>query len=336
MKKTLFILAIALCGTGMLFAQPKGFVSGGVSESTIDASFGMPIAGLVDMSAKKLTLSLPFSELVKEDLGEVTVMGGTDYVSTPPYFEYHPVTVADAGDHHKYAPKASTKKFDVAAKIKLNVIPCATGADVTIGGNTYQTLPIQGGVTGHYYCWTKTNLKEDVNGAAAYDDDDSYITNDPTYGYLYTWYGAVGLTTDGSASTDAPTKKVVTVGSTDYDYVQGICPDGWHIPTAAEKTDLSALDVATLNHPTLWQGTHETYTNSTGFTALPAGIYNAALTRYEGIGTQTDWWTDNGAAAATSEISVIEFDYYCTTPMNKTQNANNRLSVRCVKDIFAE
>lgn len=333
MKKTLFILAIALFGAGVLSAQPmKGFVSGGISESTtIDASFGMPIAGI----AEKHTLALPYSHLLRKDFGDVTVMGGTSYTTDPAYFVFDPALVADEGKHNTYVPMSETKKLDVTAKINLIVIPCSTGADVTIGSNTYETLPLQG-ASGRYYCWTKTNLKEDVNGATAYDGDDNYITNDPTYGYLYTWYGAVGLTTDGSASTVAPATKSVTVGDNDYTYVQGICPEGWHIPTATEKTDLISLDVATVNHPTLWQGTHETYTNSTGFTALPAGIYNAALSRYEGIGTQTDWWTDNGAAAATSEISVIEFDYYCTTPMNKTQNANNGLSVRCVKDIFAE
>jgi uncharacterized protein (TIGR02145 family) len=323
MKKTLFILAIALCGAAMSFAQPKGFVSGGISKSTLDASFGMPISGVVEKSAKKLTLALPFSELVKADLGEVTVMGGTDFVSTPPYFEYHPVTLADKGVHYKYAPKASTKKFDVSAKIKLKVIPCGPDvyAEYTPGDMKYETVPIQG-ASGKYYCWTKSNLKED--GGVVYDNQTvaSFID---TYGRLYTWNEAVKAT--GST---VPTK-TVTIDGTPETFVQGICPDNWHIPTSAEKTDLLDLDVATLNHPSLWQGTHPTYTNTTGFTAVPAGMYNDELARFEGLGTQTDWWTDNDANVS-STLSVIEFSYYCSAPMNKTQIATRGLSVRCVRE----
>jgi uncharacterized protein (TIGR02145 family) len=162
-------------------------------------------------------------------------------------------------------------------------------------------------------------LRLNVDGSRVYGDNtvESYID---TFGRLYTWNAAV----DGDPTPNAETG-----------FVKGICPTGWHIPTVGERAKLDAIDVATLNHTTLWQGTHEPYTNTTGFTAVPAGIYNTALDRYEGFGTQTDWWTDNNGVA-NSQISVIEINYFCDKAMDKTQDAENAISVRCVKDEFVK
>lgn len=331
MKKTLFILAIALCGALTLSAQTpiKGFLSGASSSSLVDASFGMPLAGSVTTSSGIIvvTVDKPFSQLAKVDFGDTTVMGGIDLAipdATNPTFYFKPVTKDNDGVNLKYMPLKSSKKFDLVAKVTLNVIPC--GPDVYAkytDGHYYESVPIKG-ASGKYYCWTKTNLKESASGVV-YDNntDPDFET---TYGRLYTWSEAV--TPTGSIETKSnPSDATET-------YVQGICPDKWHIPTAAEKADLLGLDVATLNHPSLWQGTHPTYTNTTGFTAVPAGIYNDELDRFEGLGTQTDWWTDNGGTVGTT-IPVIEFSYYCTSPMDKTMSANKGLSVRCVRENYA-
>lgn len=335
MKKTLFILAIALCGVLTLSAQKpmRGFVSGGATVGgteivKVDASFGMPIAGIVD--GHKHTINLPFSQLQRKDFGDVTVMGGTTYSTEPPYFVFDPVKTSDTGVHYNYLQKESEQNLDVLAKITLHVIPCGNdeyaeytlSTATTSGSHDYETVPIQG-ASGKYYCWTKSNLKQP--GGVVYDnkdDDDAFIT---TYGRLYTWSEAVSQ--EGNT---VPKNDPITIDGTVYTYVKGICPPNWHIPTAGEKGDLPT-DVTTLNHPTLWQGTHPTYTNLTGFTAVPAGMFNDELDRFEGLGTQTDWWTDNDGNVSTT-IPVIEFNYYCTSPMDKTQSATKKLSVRCVRE----
>lgn len=328
MKKTLFILAIALCGAGMLSAQGmKGFVSAGettpTSSATADVSFGMPVAGVVSNDNYTVTVEKPFSHLQRVEFEDQTVWGGTNLDVTAEegpyyhYFEFHPVLYPkNNGLNQKYMPLKEPRNLDVLAQINLTVRPCGPGveADYGDGRNSYESVPVAN------HCWTKKNLKEteEAPNSRVYGDntDDNFID---TYGRLYTW---------SEAAQDAEIN--------DYGYMQGICPEGWHIPTVQERADLDALPVADINDETSWQGTHETYTNVTGFTAMPAGIYNAALDRYESFGTQTDWWTDNNGNTSASEISVIEISYYCTNAMNKTQNANNAISVRCVKDEVEE
>lgn len=73
-------------------------------------------------------------------------------------------------------------------------------------------------------------------------------------------------------------------------------------------------------------------TNGTGFTALPAGMFNAATNRFEGLGTQTDWWTvANGTNnAGTPSLQIV---YFCNTPqLVPTNNVGDAKSVRCVKN----
>lgn len=311
MKKTLFILAIALCGVSVLFAQKpmKGFVSAGATTIDVDASFGEPIAGIAKQG-HTVTLGLPYSQLDTLSYKD-TVLGGTDFVDE--YFSFTPATIEDNGIHTKYIENGAPKKYDLRVILDLVVIPCGPGDTVTIDGIKYATVPVAD------RCWTKRNLRSEIAGSRVYGDstNESYID---TFGRLYTWNAAVA----GDPTPDATTG-----------FVKGICPDGWHIPTVGEKAKLMTVDVATLNHPTLWEGTHETYTNTTGFTAVPAGIYNAALDRYEGFGTQTDWWTDNNGTDDPI-ISVIEIGYYCDKAMDKTQSADNAISVRCVKNLFAK
>ena len=316
MKKTLFILAIVLCGAGMLFAQKpmKGFVSAGFSGSS--ASFGMPVSGTTTSGSYTVTSGLPFSHLMKVSY-TVEAMGGTDY--TDDYFSFTPVTVAAAGLYHKYVPHKEPKKYDVSVTLDLVVIPCGPGVYATYAsGNSYESVPVAG------YCWTKANLKEEVTGARVYDDqtDASFINK---YGRLYTWYEAVSVPDDGSVM---PTPDATT------GFVQGMCPDGWHIPTDAEMTDLRGVPTPTLNATTDWTGPHASEnTNETGFTAYPAGFYKASIERYEALGTQTDWWSSEfTTSAGITTVKVTEIAYYCDAPMEKQYDATNAMSVRCVKD----
>ena len=317
MKKTLFILAIALCGTLTLFAQKpmKGFVSGGAIVDGIDASFGMPIAGMVD--GTKHTLDLPFSHLVQKDI-EATVMNGENYDDG--YFKFTPAMYYNAGEHYAYFIQKDPRKLDVAATLDLTVIKCGLQVFAKEETEEYPTV----WVTGH--CWTKENMRENpaaeyADKAFPYDNDDN---NTETYGLLSTWNAAMSTPeTEGSTTT----------GDNANNFTQGVCPEGWHIPTLAEMADLRTNSAFDLNATILWQGTMASQnTNTTGFTALPAGMFNDVLNRFEGLGTQTDWWTDNGGNASETTVTVTEINYYCNTPEEKQMNVQNAISVRCVKD----
>jgi len=146
------------------------------------------------------------------------------------------------------------------------------------------------------------------------------------YGRLYTWYSAV-RTTEGSD--EAPI-------ANDHGFVQGLCPEGWHIPTVVERTALSAVPAEDLRTAAMWVAPNGN-TNSTGFTALPAGRYNASANRFEGLGTETDWWTVAPCSTAVDAVetlcsSSLRVAYYCDTPQIVANTANDALSVRCVKN----
>ncbi|MDR1236455.1 MAG: hypothetical protein LBJ96_05635, partial [Holosporaceae bacterium] len=89
--------------------------------------------------------------------------------------------------------------------------------------------------------WTTQNLRSTTgleansNSGNAYDqkyywypdNNKSTFESNPTYGLLYTWAAATGRTdiSDNEANTD----------HTDH---QGICPDGWHLPSDYEWSEL--------------------------------------------------------------------------------------------------
>ncbi|MBQ1780267.1 MAG: hypothetical protein II001_02410, partial [Bacteroidales bacterium] len=133
--------------------------------------------------------------------------------------------------------------------------------------------------------------------------------NFATYGYLYTWNEAAG-------GTDTPER--------DNDgYVRGICPNGWHLPTEAEINVLRTHTAEALSSDSLW--VTEFGTNTVGYNALPAGNFNFAANRFEGLGTETIFMGDTQATA-------FHFSYFCCKITANVNIYKNGASVRCVKD----
>ena len=326
MKKTLFILAIALFGTGVLSAQHmKGFVSAGSTEDGVDVSFGMPVVGYGTTTAgdNTVTLEMPFTQLV-EVVIDTTVLGGTYY--NDGYFEFNPViTARDSGTHTLYVPAGDPKNqdprnLDVLATLHLHVIPCGPGEtvkDSKIDTLFYETVPVAG------YCWTKENLRTPTDSASAYNDSTAF---GEIYGLLYPWYDAVQVDTSCTVEPD-------TTG-----YVQGICPDGWHLPTTKEfgAFDTSIVKTPDLRATILWIDPYASLnTNSTGFTALPAGKYNSSLSRYEELGTGTYWWSTTfyttGSVITSAKVYVCA--WYCEGILDSIIPVKDKVSVRCVKTV---
>lgn len=173
------------------------------------------------------------------------------------------------------------------------------------------------------YCWTNSNMKathysgethSEVSNALIYNTMMHHNTaaNEAIYGRLYTWHAATGdqtLTADG--------------------FVQGICPDGWHIPAAPEVAALNTHDANELRTAEYW--VEGAGVNTTGFSLLPAGMYKSAVQRFEGLLSDTRLWyaTDNAGSAVPA---VIGFSYYCNDPMPFTPTLTDAYSVRCVMD----
>ena len=223
--------------------------------------------------------------------------------------------------------------------------PCPVAATVTdVDGNMYNTVQIGN------QCWMKENLRtthyagstEIPLGSSATHHDyaaQRYYPNNNaelvgTYGYLYNWAAVMN---GASSSTANPSG------------VQGICPNGWHVPSDAEWTqltdyvsihsaylcnnDMSNIGKA-LAATTGWNsytstctiGNNPSTNNSTGFSALPAGLSLSI-----NFGNVADFWTateetDNYHAC----IRVLRYD--AGTMSKYTYYKNYGFSVRCLRD----
>ena len=228
--------------------------------------------------------------------------------------------------------------------------PCAGIPTITdYDNNTYNTVQIGN------QCWMKENLRTThyVNGtsiALASSNSSSLSTayrsypggnssNVSTYGYLYNWKAVM----HGASSSN-----------TNPSGVQGICPNGWHVPSHAEMTQLidyvksksqyrcnsnSSYIAKALATTTGWKsstntcevGNNPSANNATGFSALPAGD------RYQspgGFGSFSKFWTStlNSAVSGSSYAFYLEIGYNYSAVYVYYKWAPYEFSVRCVKN----
>lgn len=234
---------------------------------------------------------------------------------------------------------------------------CGNVTDVD--GNVYSTVVIGS------QCWMKENLKTGVTIDSENDQivdltsDPIYIdkycpngddeTNTcPPYGGLYQWHTAMGFSTDDDCDHE----------NCDYiinDPHQGICPIGWHIPSAADFTTLNeyllidgnggagnGLDVGgKLKEAGVGHWSEETcddgdsptaVCNSTHFTALPAGYCDNDGSFYETGDSATFWLADQGDNSSTNGYAIgLSADNSTIIPYTNYYKTSG-FSVRCLKD----
>ena len=168
-------------------------------------------------------------------------------------------------------------------------------------------------------CWTTQNLASthyssdgtEIPDVMTYSATRTRSRAVPEYGYLYTYSAAMhGETVTGTGTTP----------------VQGACPDGWHIPTAAESEALMAsTEVRDLMSQGLW--IPDNGTNASGFNLLPGGCYNAELDRYERMYVSAYFWI---AVPDSYVYHACEFGAACSSTELVPGNLSNGFSIRCV------
>ncbi len=239
------------------------------------------------------------------------------------------VTSADLGGDGVLNPAESfTQDFDIglASFSPFQFFVDAYGEPFVCGevpledtdGNMYDTVMIG------TQCWMAENLNvgNRIDGVVEMADNgttEKYCYNNDTDncgtdGGLYQWNEMMQYsTTEG---------------------VQGICPDGWHIPTDTEwKTLEMELGMTQAQADgLLWRGTDQGTQLKTGgtsgFDALLAGNRTS-----DGLfnlrGSAAFFWssTESGSSAWDRYLSSNEARVY-----RKTNNKANGFSVRCVKD----
>lgn len=193
-------------------------------------------------------------------------------------------------------------------KVTVNY-PACTGTVNDADGREYQIVRIG------CDCWIAENLKTSAEGAAYYNEDNA----NESFGLLYDWNSAVGSNN---------TVKTCKTGT----YIQGVCPDGWALPTVAKFNNMLAevgdIEALKSDDETTWLPGNAG-TNTSGFGAKGAGYYEAM--QYQRQLGYTYFWTcelnpSNSLVARTVELrcGCGEFTVY-------DKSKESKVSVRCVK-----
>ena len=156
-----------------------------------------------------------------------------------------------------------------------------------------------------------------------------------TYGYLYNWKAVMR---NSSSSSSNPSG------------VQGVCPNGWHVPSDAEWTQLTdyvssqseyvcgnnnTYIAKALASTTGWSsssntcapGNNPSANNATGFSAVPAGHYDGY---YDNFGDGADFWS---ATRYYSDYAYSRDLHYLHALVDRSDfDKNYGFSVRCLRD----
>ena len=159
-----------------------------------------------------------------------------------------------------------------------------------------------------------------------YDDDIAKL------GYLYNWAAAVGLATSAEA------QKQKTSFSEPR---QGICPNGWHLPTATEWDELATtLGGVKQNDDFKFIGEklkteHGWFNNGNGsddadFSVLPAGA--AETNKVFQVGLYAIFQTATPTSAYNSRRFVMAYDNNDLISSKTGYTKQGKHSIRCVKN----
>ena len=216
-------------------------------------------------------------------------------------------------------------------------------------GNSYDAVRIGNQV------WMASNLRtthyangEDIPDGNTTSDTEPYRYNPDNneanvaaYGYLYNWPAVMHGASSSSANPSG---------------VQGVCPDGWHVPSDAEWSQLKAYcssqtecvcsgnsnNIAkslAADHSWLISteecavGNDLSSNNATGFSAMPAGRYNGSYNvSYDFFGGTAYFWSATATEYDSSTVySRSLYCYYAYVAFGHNGKGNG-FSVRCVRD----
>ncbi len=245
-------------------------------------------------------------------------------------------------------------------EISFTTLPLFTSCGVSTvtdyDGNIYTTVQIGN------QCWMKENLRTthyangdsiglwgSENSIGPHREYPRNITQFVfTYGYLYNWLAVMH---DAGSSNSNPSG------------VQGICPNGWHVPSEAEWTQLTnfvagqtqytcdggGTDIAKAlsstgywhsNENTCAVGNDPSANNKTGFSAIPTGTYYFSSDYgerhgyyYQYFGKVAGFWSATEYAGNSNQVYLHLFSYDSSKVSdNYIGNVHSLGSVRCLRD----
>jgi uncharacterized protein (TIGR02145 family) len=160
--------------------------------------------------------------------------------------------------------------------------------------------------------------------------------NCTTDGALYQWAEAMNLPSECNTKSCKSSIKVNH---------QGICPDGWHIPTSTDYSTLIAayggnmeagakMKMANTGFP-LWENPPASNKNPTGFDAFPAGYRGGSdpIVGYLGVrGSAVYLWTATENTILPNWAGMPYFAGGSAYFLSMDQNKAYGVSVRCLKN----
>ena len=270
----------------------------------------------------------------------------TEYVSNSDCAQYFQMFALSApvsrSYYSKYVGMSVRCVQDASVGDKPNNV-CGYAKVTDYDGNEYSTVQIG------TQCWMKENLRTEhyadgtkidqgtststTEGFWYYPDNNS--SNKATYGLLYNWKAVMRNSSSSSGNTSG---------------VQGVCPNGWHVPSDAEWTQLTdyvrsqskyqcnsnSENIAkALASTSGWEtnteecaiGNGQSGNNSTGFSAVPAGNYYDS---YYNFDRTAFFWS---ATEYDSNKAYFRGLYYDYANVSRTYNVKySGYSVRCVRN----
>ena len=206
--------------------------------------------------------------------------------------------------------------------------------------NVYNTVQIGN------QCWMRENLRSThyadgtaIAAGTTSSTSTAYyypLQGDFTYGYLYNWKAVMRNSSNSQSNPSG---------------VQGICPNGWHVPSDAEWDELLNY-VSSQNHylcnsdnnnmakalasTTGWSSS--TYTcavgntpasnNATGFSAVPAGYHYGSS--FGNSGNFAHFWSSTEYNSSYAYGRYL--GYGSANVYSNYYNKSNGYSVRCIRD----
>ncbi len=157
--------------------------------------------------------------------------------------------------------------------------------------------------------------------------------NYQTYGALYNWTTAMAL----------PNIYNTELWNGSDSIHQGICPDGWHLPSNSEWNNLELFlrissELADSNNiasmiksDTLWNY-NGNGTNETGFSALPSGFrYKEGL--FDKINRYGYFWTSTQCMLSCDQSAVYRYLIFSDNEIHSSYpSKKSGLPVRCIKN----
>ena len=244
-----------------------------------------------------------------------------------------------------------TQELDASQTVALmfpNTQPCPETPTVTdVQGNVYNTVQIGS------QCWMRENLRVTMFADSTpiapgapystpepnYYDDSTSIIPLVERGYLYDW---------AAAMYEAASSYAVPSG------VQGVCPNGWHLPSTAEWEILlgyvrdqseyncngnPTFTAKAVASPSWWNGFNEDCcpgnqgffpNNTSGFCAVPAGTLR--VYGYDDVGLYAQFWSSSENESYSSAAYYYGLDNDSQVVARSTTAKDRRASVRCLRD----